>query len=104
MIISVFDREKTLWDKEKMLVTSIFSFSHHVLKRLLSQTRQKVSLCGNGLKVGLCGKELNLYRLYQFPVCVFFYEAFCMVNDKIRLKEIKWINSEILTVAHLGNR
>ena len=28
--------QKTLWDKEKKLVTSIFSFSHNVLKCLLS--------------------------------------------------------------------
>ena len=28
---------KTLWEKEKMLVTSIFSFSHNVFKRPLSQ-------------------------------------------------------------------
>ena len=32
--------------------TSNFSFSHSVFKRLVSQGRQKVSLCGNGLKVG----------------------------------------------------
>ena len=40
---------KTLWKKEKMLVMSNF-FSHSVFKRLVSQGRQKVSLCGNGLK------------------------------------------------------
>ena len=34
---------------EKLLVTSNFSFSHSVFKRLVSQGRQKVSLCGNGL-------------------------------------------------------
>ena len=34
--------KKTLWEKEKLLVTSVF-------KRLVSQGRQKVSLCGNGL-------------------------------------------------------
>ena len=33
-----------------MLVTSNFSFSHSVFKRLVSQGRQKVSLSGNGLK------------------------------------------------------
>ena len=33
-----------------MLVSSIFSFSHNVFKRLVSQGRQKVSLCGNGLE------------------------------------------------------
>ena len=36
--------------KEKLLVTSNFSFSHSVFKRLVSQGRQKVSICGNGLK------------------------------------------------------
>ena len=35
--------------KEKLLNTSNFSFSHSVFKRLVSQGRQKVSLCGNGL-------------------------------------------------------
>ena len=33
-----------------MLVTSNFSFSHSVFKRLISQGRQKVSLLWNGLK------------------------------------------------------
>ena len=43
------DRYKTLWEKEKLLVTSNFSFSHSVFKKLVSQGRQKVSLYGNGL-------------------------------------------------------
>ena len=43
------NREKTPREKEKLLVTSNFSFPHSVFKRLLSQGRQKVSLCGNGL-------------------------------------------------------
>ena len=40
---------KTLWEKEKLLITSNFSFSHSVFKKLISQGRQKVLLCGNGL-------------------------------------------------------
>ena len=44
------NKEKTLWVKEKLLVMSNFSFSHSVFKGLVSQGRQKVSLCGNGLK------------------------------------------------------
>ena len=36
--------------KGKLPVTSNFSFSHSVFKRLVSQGRQKGSLCGNGLK------------------------------------------------------
>ena len=42
--------KKTLWEKEKMLVTSIFSFSHNVFKSLFLQGRYKS---------GLCVKELN---------------------------------------------
>ena len=41
--------KKTLWEKEKLLITSNFSFSQGVFKMLVSQGRQKVSLCGNGL-------------------------------------------------------
>ena len=33
------ERVKTLWEKEKMLVTSIFSFSHNVFKISLFQGR-----------------------------------------------------------------
>ena len=36
--------------KEKMLVTSIFSFFHYVFKRLLFQGRSKTGLCCKGLK------------------------------------------------------
>ena len=45
---SSLNGKKTLWVKEKLLVTSNFSFSHSVFKRLASNGRQKVSLCGNG--------------------------------------------------------
>ena len=43
--------KKTQWEKEKMLVTSIFAFSNNVFKSLLSQDRENQ---------GLFGKELNL--------------------------------------------
>ena len=49
-------------ENEKLLVTSNFSFSHSVFKRLVSQERQKMSLCGNGLKQrnrNYVGKESN---------------------------------------------
>ena len=35
MMIVLLDMVETLWDKEKMLVTSIFSFSHSVFQSLL---------------------------------------------------------------------
>ena len=41
---------KTLWEKEKLLVTSNFSFSHSVFKSLVMQTRKNQGLFGKGLK------------------------------------------------------
>ena len=38
--------EKTLWEKEKLLVTSNFSFSYGVFKRLVLQTRKDQGLLG----------------------------------------------------------
>ena len=37
--------------KGEIARTSNFSFSHSVFKRLVSQGRQKVLLCGNGLNL-----------------------------------------------------
>ena len=51
MIISVFDRVENIVGKGEIACTSNFSFSHNVFKRHLSQRHQKVSLCGNGVKV-----------------------------------------------------
>ena len=41
---------KTLWEKEKLLVTSNFSYSHCVFKRLVLQTGKNQGLFGKGLK------------------------------------------------------
>ena len=40
---------KTLWENEKLLVTSNFSFSHNVFHRYISLVRQNVVLFCNGL-------------------------------------------------------
>ena len=49
MIISVFVRVENILGKGEIACMSNFSFSHNVSKRLLFQTHQKVSLCGNVL-------------------------------------------------------
>ena len=41
--------EKILWEKKKMLVTSIFSIFYNAFKRLLSQGHYKSRLCGKEL-------------------------------------------------------
>ena len=43
-----------------MLVTSIFSFSHNVFKRLLFQTRKNQGLNRKGLNGGKKKKQSNL--------------------------------------------
>ena len=43
--------QKTLWEKEKLLVMSNFSFSHHVFKGLVLQTHKNQGLFGKGLIV-----------------------------------------------------
>ena len=45
----LYKQVENTWEKEKLLVTSNFSFFHSVFKRLVSKGRQKVSLCGSGL-------------------------------------------------------
>ena len=42
--------KKTLWEKEKLLVTSNFSFSHSVFKKHVLETRKNQGLFGKGLK------------------------------------------------------
>ena len=51
-----------LWEKEKMLVISIFSYSHNVFKRLLFQGHLKSGLCDRGLKkVTKCQQSAGLF-------------------------------------------
>ena len=43
------ERVETLWEKEKLLVTSNFSFSHRVFKRFVLQTYKNNCLFGREL-------------------------------------------------------
>ena len=70
---------KTLWEKEKMLVTSIFSFSHNVLYSILCKTNFNFLITFilssanvfnlDQLKNLSLGKELN--NLFRFEVYIF---------------------------------
>ena len=51
---------KTLGEKEKLLIMSIFSFSHGVFKRLILQTRKNLGLFGKSLK-GMFPRVINVY-------------------------------------------
>ena len=85
MIISAFDRVENIEGKGD------FSFSHNVFKRLLSQTRQKVSLFGNELSPGFYVSHHNSFentlgkgeiahsiQVLLFPQCFLpFWRTFC---------------------------
>ena len=53
MVESYLNRQKTLWEKEKLLVTNNFFFSQGVFKRLELQTRKNQGLFGKGLNLTL---------------------------------------------------
>ena len=44
-------RKNSRWEKVKLLVTSSFSFSHSVFRRLVLQTHKKKGLFGKGLNI-----------------------------------------------------
>ena len=58
------DRWKTLREKEKLLVTSNFSFSHSVFKRLALQTRKNQGLFRKGLV--FADNKINKTQKYKF--------------------------------------
>ena len=49
---------KTLWEKEKLLVTSNFSFSYHVFKICLLLMRQNEYICSKDLNSTNKGKGI----------------------------------------------
>ena len=63
---------KTLWEKEKLLDTSNFSFSHSVFKRLVLQSRKNQSLFGKGLSLL---KRINPFQVltHDNTCCCFFF-------------------------------
>ena len=57
---------KTLCEKEKLHVTSNFSFSHSVFKRLVLQKRKNQGLFGKGLTEFVKEKGVK-YELLEVP-------------------------------------
>ena len=52
---SFLNGQKTLWEKDKLLVSSNLSFSHSVFKRPALQTSKNQGLFGKGLNVAQTG-------------------------------------------------
>ena len=66
--------------KEKLLITSNFSFSHSVFKRLVSQGHEKVSLCGNGLSTGFLGQVTFISFGETYLLCQFYRTFFSIFS------------------------
>ena len=58
-----------MWEKEKMLITSIFSVSHNVFKRFLTQGCKNRGLFGKGLKTD-SSQRLNSFPNKPWFLCV----------------------------------
>ena len=75
MTESSLHRQKTWWEKEKLLVMSNFSFSHGVFKRLVLQTRKTPGLCGKVEILFGMGRKYSENTVYQhflrFQQCVY---------------------------------
>ena len=61
--------EKTLYEKAKLLVTSNFSFSHRIFKRLALQTCKDQGLFGKGLSVYIMYRHLQYTGVIEFRQC-----------------------------------
>ena len=62
---------KKHWEKEKLLITSNFSFSHSVFKSLVLQTRKNQGLFGKGLNQDF----LDIIRINIFRVHVLSFQS-----------------------------
>ena len=59
---------KTVWEKEKMLITSIFSFSHNVFKSPLCQGHLESGLYGKGLMEQSCFCMTLKMKAFEYSV------------------------------------
>ena len=63
-------RYKTLGEKEKLFVTSNFSFFHNILKRLVLQTRKKPGLVWERAKYQVWKFPNKLISRYTYLICI----------------------------------
>ena len=57
---------KLPWEKEKLLLSSNFSFSHNVFYSEISLVRQNAALCGNGLTLSHSRPGFNVSAVQVF--------------------------------------
>ena len=93
-----------LWEKEKLLITSNFSFSHSVFKTFVSQGHQKASLCGNGLSKASPSNVTNTYlhiKMNHVPQRVHRNAWIHGSANKQQVFLTEWLNIYLKSVHHI---
>ena len=81
MASSSLNELKTMWEKEKMLITSNFSSSRSVFKRLVRQTRKNQGLLGKELKY-IC-QDRKAFTIDKSKVGLMMYVSFNPVQSTV---------------------
>ena len=101
---------KTLWDKEKLLVTSIFSFSHSVFTRLVLQTHKNQGLFGKDAdcieNIDEIGEIAHFEQFLIFPQCFPKALFFIVLNwlhmeEKVKVCRVIFSKGKILEASKL---
>ena len=74
-------------EKEKLLITSNFSFSHSVFIRPVSQRCQKASLCGNGFNRNMVCSNFQ----FSFMVFVLLFESLTIWVSDVDITVLAWM-------------
>ena len=99
-----------LWEKEKLLIKSNFSFLHSLFKRLLLQTSKTKGLFGKGLKVHpllVCSQFVTNYHLYFIMLLSLLYlHAICNTLqitdcDRQKMHSMLWQPSKMTSLSFL---
>ena len=81
-----------MWEKEKLLVPSNFSFSHNVFNTHISLVRQNAALCDDGLRLlrveYICWQNLEKTRKF---VC-----------ERLENKKTSWEKEEMLVTMNIS--
>ena len=94
-------RYKTLWEKEKLLVTSNFPFSNSVFKWLVLQPRKNQGLFGKGLKKNST-IWITIYRLPENAVGI--VEYFCLLLTLSQTSPGFYVSAGQVFWKHCGKR
>ena len=97
MAASYPNGSKTLWEKEKLLVTSNFSFSHSVFKRLVMQICENQGLFGKGLNT--CSIQLHRFHFVVYNKWKGFTGQISVIEQR-RVQSKTGCNVQAVTAVH----